>query len=69
MGKKVHGCTERRPERGRKCESEETPWMCLPAVLAGFQAPSVTLSISTLLCGDNGLSALQSPCSLLPSER
>lgn len=27
----------------------ETPWMCLPAVLAGFQAPSMTSSISALL--------------------
>lgn len=37
--------------------SERTPWMCLPAVLAGFQAQSVTLSISALRWGDNGLSA------------
>ena len=27
----------------------DTPWMCLPAVLAGFQVPCVTLSISALL--------------------
>lgn len=32
-----------------KIVQRETPWLCLPAVLAGFQAPSVTLSISALL--------------------
>ena len=32
-----------------KIVQRETPWMCLPAVLAGFQAPSVTSSISALL--------------------
>lgn len=38
--------------------------MRLPAVLAGFQAHSVTLSISALRRGDNGLSA--PPVTLLP---
>lgn len=36
--------TEREREKGER----ETPWMCLPAVLARFQAQSVTLSISAL---------------------
>lgn len=48
----IEHCPMRRRERAR-----ETPWMWLPAVLAGFQTGSVTLSISALQRGDNGLSA------------
>ena len=48
------------------------PWTCLAAVLAGFQAPSVSSSISDVLRSDNGCQhpvALPSPSplSLSPS--
>lgn len=61
------GCIENCPLREKK--GGETPWMCLPAVLAGFQTGSVTLSISALHRGDNGLSAPYTPPPPSPSTR
>lgn len=44
---RAQGQIEKCPESERA--RVETPWMCMPAVLAAFQSVSVTLSISALL--------------------
>lgn len=63
LGSSKFGRSAQHVDRLKIVQSEqETPQMCLPALLAGFQALSVTLSISALLRGDNRLSTPSHPC-------
>lgn len=63
LGSSKFGRSAQHVDRLKIVQSEqETPRMCLPALLAGFQALSVTLSISALLRGDNRLSTPSHPC-------